>query len=86
MERALRPSVLADEDLSLRADHSREIAVDPKEAVEIELPFEFRSFPDDRIDEGVVGDVGIAQSLLLRLTAMVDAFSGVMDRNCIGLT
>ena len=57
-----------------------------RQAVEVELTLELRAFPDDGIDEGVVGDVRIAQSLLLRFTAMVEAFSGVMERNCIGLT
>ena len=86
VQRAFRAPVLPHEDLALRADHAGEIAVDAQQAVEIELALELRPFPDDRIDEGIVGDVRIAQSLLLRLTAIVEAFSGVMERNCIGLT
>ena len=83
---ALGPAVLPHEDLALGADDAGEIPVDAQQAVQVELALEPRALPDDRIDEGIVGDVRIAQSLLLRFTAMVEAFSGVMERNCMGLT
>ena len=62
-----------------------EIPVDAQQAVQVELALEPRALPDDRVDEGIVGDVRIAHSPFLPFT-FTAVRSGLIERKFWGST